>query len=68
MKIKKKKFRRKEYERYFKSTSSNLLSSKKYMEQKMKFFIKDFFSKCDQIYRMLNGKLHFLCSEIYETK
>ena len=28
----------------------------------MKFSIKDFFSKCDQI---LNGKLHFLCSEIY---
>ena len=29
--------------------------------QKMKFFIKDFFSKCDQI---LNEKLHFLCSVI----
>ena len=28
--------------------------------QKMKFFIKDFFSKCDQI---LNAKLHFLFSE-----
>ena len=27
--------------------------------QKMKFSIKDFFSKCDQV---LNGKLHFLCS------
>ena len=26
--------------------------------QKMKFSIKDFFSKCDQI---LNGKLHFSC-------
>ena len=24
----------------------------------MKFSIKDFFSKCDQI---LNGKLHFMC-------
>ena len=38
--------------------------------QKMKFSIKDFFSKCDQIRRLvtfteeiLNGKLHFLCSE-----
>ena len=36
--------------------------------QKMKFSIKDFFSKCDQIRRVtfteeiLNGKLHFLCS------
>ena len=28
--------------------------------QKMKFSIKDFFGKCDQI---LNGKFHFLCSE-----
>ena len=40
--------------------------------QKMKFPIKDFFRKCDQIRRelvtfteeILNGKLHFLCSEI----
>ena len=36
--------------------------------QKMKFFIKDFFGKCDQIRsftlteEILNGKLHFLCS------
>ena len=41
--------------------------------QKMKFSIKDFFSKCDQIRSFLadlvtfteeipNGKLHFLCS------
>ena len=30
-----------------------------FIAQKMKFSIKDFFSKCDQI---LNGKLHFLCS------
>ena len=33
--------------------------------QKMKFFIKDFFSKCDQITsteKILNGKLNFLCS------
>ena len=28
--------------------------------QKTKFSIKDFFSKCDQI---LNGKLHFMCSD-----
>ena len=27
--------------------------------QKMKFCMKDFFSKCDQI---LNGKLHFFCA------
>ena len=42
--------------------------------QKMKFSIKDFFCKCDQIPQfpadlvtlteeMLNGKLHFLCRE-----
>ena len=35
--------------------------------QKMKFSIKDFLSKCDQIRRLftaeiLDGKLHFLCS------
>ena len=30
--------------------------------QKMKFSIKDFFSKCDQIRSFLNGKIHFLCS------
>ena len=31
--------------------------------QKMKFSIKDFFSKCDQITEeILNGKLQFLCS------
>ena len=33
----------------------------------MKFSIKDFFTKCDQIRRkfieeIVNGKLHFLCS------
>ena len=43
------------------------------LHKKMKFSIKDFFSKCDQIQRklhglltftekILNGKLHFLCS------
>ena len=31
-----------------------------YIAQKMKFSVKDFFSKCDQI---LNGKLHFSCSD-----
>ena len=41
--------------------------------KKLKFAIKDFFSKCDQIRRTLdmvvfteeiiNGKLHFMCSE-----
>ena len=30
--------------------------------QKMKFSIKDFFSKCDQIRSFLKGELHFLCS------
>ena len=51
-----------------------------YVEQKMKCFIKDFFSKCDQIQKklrpqktarlvtftkeILNGKLYFLCSVI----
>ena len=30
----------------------------------MKFIIKDFLSKCDQI---LNGKLHFLCS-VFKNK
>ena len=32
----------------------------------MKFSIKDFFSKCDQVIfaeEILNGKLHFLCSD-----
>ena len=36
--------------------------------QKMKFSIKDFFSKCDQIRafteKIFNGKLHFLCSAV----
>ena len=33
--------------------------------QKMKFFFKDFFSKCNQIRteEILNGKLLFLCSD-----
>ena len=44
--------------------------------QKMKFFVKDFFSKCDQIRGLLriwshftedilNGKLHFLFSDVF---
>ena len=37
----------------------------------MKFSIKDFVSNCDQIKKfteeILNGKLHFLCSESYEN-
>ena len=47
-----------------------------FAEQKMKFFIKDLFSKCDQICRklgdlvtfteeILNEKLHFLCSALF---
>ena len=43
-----------------------------YTAQNMKFSIKDFFGKCDQIRRKLwiwshllkNGKFHFLCSGI----
>ena len=40
-----------------------------YTAQKMKFFIKDFFSKfpADLVAfteEILNGKLHFLCSDI----
>ena len=42
--------------------------------QKIKFSIKDFFSKCDQIRmviftdEILNGKLHFLCGETPVTE
>ena len=44
--------------------------------QKIKFSIKGFFSKCDQIRRKLvtfteeifNGKLHFLCSDKTKSK
>ena len=36
-----------------------------YTAQKMKFAIKDFFSKCDQIRSILNGKLHFFCSDTF---
>ena len=48
------------------------------MHKKMKYSIKDFFSKCDQIRRkldlvtlieeILNGKLHFLCSDTYKIE
>ena len=43
-----------------------------YTAQKMKFSIKDFFSKCDQMFpadlvtftkEIPNGKLHFLCCD-----
>ena len=40
----------------------------RYTAQKMKLSIKDFFSKCDQITfteEILNRKLHFLCSDMY---
>ena len=47
--------------------------NKRYTAPKMKFSIKDFFSKCDQIRKntadlitfteeIVNGELHFLCS------
>ena len=47
------------------------------LHKKMKFFIKDFFSKCEQIFpkdlvtfslEILNGKLHFLCSVAADIK
>ena len=52
---------------YFSFPLHNLKSS---TAEKMEFFIKDFFSKCDQIRmdfvtfteEILNGKLHFFCS------
>ena len=34
------------------------------MHKTVKFSIKDFFSKCDQIHSFLNGKHHF-CEVIY---
>ena len=51
--------------------SENRYQSISYTAQKMKFSIKDFFSKCDQIpadlvtftEEILNGKLHFLCDD-----
>ena len=41
--------------------------------QKMKFSVKDFFSKCDQFpadlvtftEKIFNGKLHFLCGDVF---
>ena len=48
------------------------MSELNHCTKKMKFSIKDFFSKCDQIRRncgfktaeeILNGKLHFLCGK-----
>ena len=39
-------------------TNYNII--KYFTAQKMKFFITDFFSKCEEI---LNGKLHFLCND-----
>ena len=42
--------------------STFLKTTESHTAQKMKFSIKDFFSKCDQI---LNIKLHFLCSVSY---
>ena len=50
----------------------SLKTSKIEIAKKTKFSIKDFFSKCDQTRstdlvtfteEILNGKLHFLCSE-----
>ena len=62
------------FNRWFISWSYKILSEKFWWliwyntAQKMKFSIKDFFSKCDQIQEkeeILNGKLHFLYSVIY---
>ena len=51
---------------------------KKRTTQKKKFYIKDFHGKCDQIPSFLriftftgeiiNGKLHFLCSDVLQKK
>ena len=45
-------------ERYAVDTCCQTHVLNKYIAQKMKLFITDFFSKCDQI---LNGKPHILC-------
>ena len=51
----------------FESAQTNHLKIVQITAQKMKFSVKDFFSKCDQILtftkEVLNGKLPFLCSE-----
>ena len=51
--------------RVLQNTLHNLVAD---TAQKMKFSIKDFFSKCDQIRSFLNGKLHFLCSERHSKR
>ena len=60
---------------YFRKISGVKLTLKQVTTQKMKFSIKDFSSKCDQIRsflekhlltftgEILNEKLHFLCSD-----
>ena len=40
-----------------------ILTCKIYIVQKMKFFIKDFFSKCDQIHNLMENFI-FLCNDI----
>ena len=52
---------------HFFQQQNSKLSNYTDIAQKMKFSIKDFFSKCDQdlvtfTEEILNGKLHFLCS------
>ena len=47
-------------------------TSSKSTAQKMKFLIKDFFSKCADLVtfteEIFNGKLHFLCIEVEERQ
>ena len=60
-------------EKFCDSNAKLIFRERKITAQKMKFSIKDFFSKCDQMRspedlvtftkEILNGKLHFLCSE-----
>ena len=58
----------------FKQLLEVMVRDESHTAQKMKFFIKDFFKKCDQIRsftfteEILNGKLHFLCSDRYTKK
>ena len=52
---------------FFYSTFSKYMHAlyhKTYTSQKMKFSIKNFFSKCGSTFseEILNGKFHFLCS------
>ena len=62
------------FQKPFQTLNENTESIKAFTAQKMKFSIKDVFSKCDLIPNLvtfteeiLSGKLHFLCS-VYATR